>query len=95
LSLLPKLHPLSLLLELVGESCFVMIVVVSLTLGVGLVTLEPDQVYLHCGLDVDALDVSRMKPPSKAPSHLYVYLGLLSSLAKIIVYPYILIHFLK
>jgi hypothetical protein len=37
----------------------------------------------------------RIKPPSEAPGHLEKPVGLLPSLAKIIVGPDVLIHFLK
>jgi hypothetical protein len=40
-------------------------------------------------------DKPRMKPPSEAPSHLRKPIGLLRSLAKIIVGPDVLIHLLK
>ena len=44
---------------------------------------------------VDGADMPRMKPPSEAPGHLGKSVGLLPSLAKVVVDPDVLIHFLK
>jgi hypothetical protein len=44
---------------------------------------------------VNGPDMPRMKPPSKAPGHLREPVGLLPSLAKVVVGLDVLIHFLK
>jgi hypothetical protein len=44
---------------------------------------------------VNGPDMPGMKPPSEAPGHLGEPVGLLPSLAKVIVGPNVLIHFLK
>jgi hypothetical protein len=44
---------------------------------------------------VNGADMPRMKPPFEAPGHLEKSVGLLPSLAKVVVGPDVLIHFLK
>jgi hypothetical protein len=44
---------------------------------------------------VNGPDMPRMKPPSEALGHLGEHVGLLPSLAKVVVGPDVLIHFLK
>jgi hypothetical protein len=44
---------------------------------------------------VNGANMPRMKPPSEAPDHLGESVGLLPSLAKVVVGPDVLIHFLK
>jgi hypothetical protein len=44
---------------------------------------------------VNGPDMPRMKPPFEAPGHLGEPIGLLPSLAKVVVGPDVLIHFLK
>jgi hypothetical protein len=44
---------------------------------------------------VNGPDMPRMKPPSKATGHFVELVGLLPSLAKVVVSPDVLIHFLK
>jgi hypothetical protein len=44
---------------------------------------------------VNGADMPRMKPPSEVPGYLGESVGLLPSLAKVVVSPDVLIHFLK